>query len=237
MDYWILLDIILVAVFVGIVYLVARNGLVKSLAFLLACAIAAVGSYHLTKLTAEWCAEKLFTPLCEKTLTLILGDPEESVTYDYLDSVVDTIDKALEKIKEKLSEKNEEGKEEPSIIVVTEEEEEEAEEEELTAVEKISSGVGKYVSIVVMFWIFFSLILAILRLLIDELNFIDRVPIVSRVNQILGIVFGLLLALAVLCAPIYVLQKILGELDLFDMDKLSNSFVISKLALLIEKVL
>ena len=77
----------------------------------------------------------------------------------------------------------------------------------------------------------------ILRLLIDELNFIDRVPIVSRVNQILGVVLGLLFALAVLCAPIYVLNKILGELDLFDMDKLSNSFVISKLALLIEKVL
>lgn len=238
MNYWILLDIVLIAVFVGIVYLVARNGLIKTLAFFLACALAAVGSYHLTKLTADWCSEKVFTPLAEKGMTWILGDPEESETYEYLDSVVDTFEKALDKVKEKLSEKKEGGEDEPSIIVVTEQEEDEAEEEEpLSAVDKISSAVGRYVSVVVMFWIFFSLILAILRLLVDELNFIDRIPIIGRINQILGFLFGLAVAFAILSAPIYVLQKILGELELFDMDKLSNSFVISRLVLLIEKVL
>ncbi|MBQ1504276.1 MAG: hypothetical protein IIZ49_02695, partial [Oscillospiraceae bacterium] len=96
MNYWILVDIILAAIFVGIVYLVARNGLIKTLAFLLACAIAAVGSYHLTKRTWEWGSEKIFTPLCEKTITLVLGDPEESETYEYLDSVVDTLEKAMD---------------------------------------------------------------------------------------------------------------------------------------------
>ena len=238
MNYWILVDIILASIFVGIVYLVARNGLIKTLAFLLACAIAAVGSYHLTKRTWEWGSEKIFTPLCEKAITLVLGDPEESETYEYLDSVVDTLEKAMDKVMEKLSENKEGEEEEPSIIAVNPDEEEEAEKEKdkRTAVEKISSAIGKYVSMVVLFWIFFSLILALLRLAIDELNFIERVPIVGRVNQILGILLGLLIAFAVLAAPIYVLQKVLGELDLFDMDKLSNSFVITKIADLLAKI-
>ena len=93
MNYWILLDIVLIAIFLGCVYLVARNGLVKSLAFFLACVLAALGSYGLTSWTWHWGADKIFTPVCEKIITaaLCIDMPRNDSEYYSLSGIIGTL--------------------------------------------------------------------------------------------------------------------------------------------------
>ncbi len=222
MNYWILLDIILLAIFLGCVYLVARNGLVKSMAFLLACALAALISYGLTNWTWRWSADKIFTPVCERIITTALGDPEENSRYEFLDSLVTAAESALTKIKEKFL-PQEEGEE----IQQTETEDTAQEEESSTSVEKISALVGKYVAIILLFWIYFALALAVFRIFIEELSFVNRIPIIGFSNQVLGLIAGILVGYLVLAAPIYLVEKVLGGLDLVDAHNLTSSAVIN----------
>ena len=233
MNYWILVDIILIAVFVSCVYLVGRSGLVKTLAFLLACVIAAVGAYHVTQKLWHWGAEKIFTPLTEKILVKVLGDDPEGTLYGYLDTAVTTFETSFDKIKEKLfSKEGGEGataeEEEKKPLLVTEDGK--PAEDSRTSVEKVSALVGKYLSMVLVFWVFFALILALLRVAIDELGFVSRIPIIGFSNQILGIVAGVVLGYLVLAAPVYLIEKLGGSVDLVDLDstaKLTQSAVIN----------
>lgn len=222
MNYWILLDIVLIAIFLGCVYLVARNGLVKSLAFFLACALAALGSYGLTSWTWHWGADKIFTPVCEKIITAALGDPEESSRYEFLDSVVTTAESALVKIKEKFFPAQEEANASQG-----ENENASQEEKDLSSIEKISALVGKYTSMILLFWIYFALFLAVLRIFIEELSFVNRIPVIGFSNQLLGLIAGILVGYLVLAAPIYLIEKVLGGLDLVDAGNLTSSAVIN----------
>lgn len=229
MNYWILIDIVLLAVFTGCICLVARNGFVKTVAFCLACAIAAGTAGLIAKHTWQWGSEKIFTPLADKLLVKALGDPEESAMYSYLDTAVSTIETAYDKIKEKLLAKNNEDTE------ISNDKETAAEvmnptdvkEDEKTSVEKISTLVGKYLSIILIFWILFALFLALLRVAIDELSFISRIPVIGFANQVLGVAAGIVLGYLVLAAPIYLIERFAGNLDIADANQLTSSFVIN----------
>lgn len=222
MNYWVLLDIVLIAIFLGCVYLVARNGLVKSLAFFLACALAALGSYSLTNWTWRWGADKIFTPVCEKIITAALGDPDDSSRYEFLDSVVTTAESAIEKVKEKFfPAQQDEGASQ------TEAESLPQEEDSRSSVEIIAALIGKYTAIILLFWLCFALFLAILRIFIEELSFVNRIPVVGFSNQLLGLITGILVGYLVLAAPVYLIEKVLGGLDLVDAGHLTSSAVIN----------
>lgn len=226
MNYWVLIDIVLLAIFAGCVYLVARSGLVKTLAFCLACIMAAAGSGFLARHTWKWGADKIFAPLTSKLIVAVLGNPEDGELYPYLDTAVNTVETAYDKIKEKLFNKNgdvEKSKQDNIQIA----ENKEIQEEEKASSEKISSLAGKYLSITIMFWLFFSLILSLLRVGIDELSFINRIPVVGFVNQILGVAAGIAIGYFVLVAPIYIIEKLIGSLDIADAGGLTSSMVIN----------
>lgn len=223
MNYWVLLDIMLVAVFLGSVYLVARNGLIKTIAFLIASAIALVGAYHLTGRSWQWGADKIFTPLTEKAIVAVLGNPDaEGDMYKYLDTAVDTVETAFEKIKAKFFTSEDD---ESHIKTISEEDIDKA--ETLTSVEKISTLVGKYITIVVFFWIFFAFILAILRVAIDELSFVNRIPIIGISNQVLGLFAGIIVGYLILAIPIYVIETAFSSTDLADANTLTHSTIIN----------
>ncbi len=67
----------------------------------------------------------------------------------------------------------------------------------------------------ILFSLLFALILAILRVLIDRLAFIERIPIVGVLDSSLGMVFGLIIGLFVLFLPVIFLvtavPKVLGS--------------------------
>ena len=55
----------------------------------------------------------------------------------------------------------------------------------------------------------FSLILAILRVLIDRLAFIDRIPIVGALDLSLGLILGLAAGVVVLFLPVIVMETLI----------------------------
>ena len=82
------------------------------------------------------------------------------------------------------------------------------------------------------FWgLFFALILAILRTLIDHLEFINRIPIIGPVNALLGFLVGIAAGYVLLAGPIWavcrLVPEVLGDMELFTPETLAKSRVVS----------
>lgn len=81
----------------------------------------------------------------------------------------------------------------------------------------------------ILFSLLFALSLAILRVLIDRLAFIERIPIVGVLDSSLGMVFGLIIGIFVLFLPVIFLvtavPKVLGSGFAVPADVFSGSYL------------
>ncbi len=97
--------------------------------------------------------------------------------------------------------------------------------------QKITDIIGGTLTAVILFFLFYALILAVLRVLIDSLSFLGRMPIIGPVNTLLGLVVGVFAGYALIALPVWALHdllpSILGDIDLLSADTLAKSRVVS----------
>ena len=224
MNYGLLVDIILVMLFCGCVYLCGRNGFIKTVAVCLAVLISAGCAYFLTARVSPYVARSVVNPLIERSLERSIEKHVSEDAMGTLDSAVNTAENVIDKLKEKFS-KEEESENEAGSAAET------AEAEEESAAKKVTNVIGGALTAVLLFFIFYALILAILRVLIDSLSFLDRIPIVGPLNTTLGIVLGLIVGFALIAVPIWAIQhllpSLLGDIELLSPETIEKSRVIS----------
>ncbi len=228
MNYGILIDVILVVLFCGCVYLCARSGFVKTVATCIAVLIAAGSAWFLTARLSPYVARAMVNPLIERSLERSIEKHVSEDAMGTLDSAVDTVESVIEKVREKLQGEEDEETADAEAETVTDSDEEE------TAASKVTNAIGGAVTKFILFFLFFALILAILRVLIDSLSFLDRIPIVGPLNSALGFVLGLLVGFAVIAFPIWAVLRlvspILGDTELLRPEMLEKSRVITFVA-------
>ena len=232
MNYGLLIDIILMGLFIGCVYLCARSGLIKTVASLLAVVIAVGSAYLITQRVSPYVANAVVNPLIERSLTRSFEKHMTEDTLATLDSAIDTVDGLIAKIQEKFftdentAESASDGSNEPeetetgTIFSDTE-----------TVAKKVTEVVGGALTAVILFFFFYSLILAVLRVLIDSLSFLGRMPIIGPVNTLLGLVLGIFAGYALIVLPVWaihnLLPSVLGDVELFSTETLEKSRVVS----------
>lgn len=232
MNYGLLIDIILMGLFIGCVYLCARSGLIKTVASLLAVVIAVGSAYLITQRVSPYVANAVVNPLIERSLTRSFEKHMTEDTLATLDSAIDTVDGLIAKIQEKFftdentAESASDGSNEPeetetgTIFSDTE-----------TVAKKVTEVVGGALTAVILFFLFYALILAILRVLIDSLSFLGRMPIVGPANTLLGLVLGVFAGYALIVLPVWAIHNlipsVLGDVELFSTETLEKSRVVS----------
>ncbi len=232
MNYGLLIDIILMGLFIGCVYLCARSGLIKTVASLLAVVIAVGSAYLITQRVSPYVANAVVNPLIERSLTRSFEKHMTEDTLATLDSAIDTVDGLIAKIQEKFftdentAESASDGSNEPeetetgTIFSDTE-----------TVAKKVTEVVGGALTAVILFFLFYALILAVLRVLIDSLSFLGRMPIIGPVNTLLGLVLGIFAGYALIVLPVWaihnLLPSVLGDVELFSTETLEKSRVVS----------
>ncbi|MBE6936833.1 MAG: hypothetical protein E7458_10170 [Ruminococcaceae bacterium] len=230
MNYGILVDLILAALFLGSVYLCARSGFVKTVAVGLAACIALGSSYFIAQRLTPYVANGVVNPLIEKVLESSFEKHLTEDTLGALDSGMDTVETLIRKVREKFAD--------PETIAKAEAEaeEKEAETEALfsdseAVAKKITAIIGGAITACILFFLFFALILAILRTLIDHLDFLNRIPIIGPVNAILGFLVGIAVGYVLLAGPIWavcrLVPEVLGDMELFTPETLQKSRVVS----------
>lgn len=231
MNYGLLIDIILIAAFCGCVYLCARSGLIKTAATLLAVVVAVGSAYFITQRVSPYFARAVVNPLIERSLERSFEKHMTEDTLDALDSAMDTVDGLIAKVREKFFSDGEAvetvagtgGTEEPESGRFFSDTE--------TVAQKITDIIGGTLTAVILFFLFYALILAILRVLIDSLSFLGRMPIIGPVNTLLGLVVGVFAGYALIALPVWALHdllpSILGDIDLLSADTLAKSRVVS----------
>ena len=231
MNYGLLIDIILLVLFFGCVYLCARSGLIKTVATLLAVVVAVGSAYLITQRVSPYVARAVVNPLIEHSLERSFEKHMTEDTLEALDSAMDTVDGLIVKVREKFfseseaeeaaaNSENTEKTENGRIFSDTD-----------TVARKVTDIIGGGLTAALLFFLFYALILAILRVLIDSLSFLGRMPIVGPVNTLLGLTVGIFAGYALIALPVWALHdllpSILGDIDLLSADALVNSRVVS----------
>ena len=109
MNYGLLIDIILILLFLGCVYLCARSGLIKTVATLLAVVVAVGSAYFIAQRISPYVARAVVNPLIERSLETILENHMTDDTLGALDSAMDTVDGLIAKIQEEFLSDGEES--------------------------------------------------------------------------------------------------------------------------------
>lgn len=111
-------------------------------------------------------------------------------TLGALDSAMDTVDGLIAKIQEEFLSDGEES--EDTATAEASEESEGLFSDSETVAKKITDIIGGALTAAILFFVFYALIFAILRVLIDALSFLGRIPIIGPVNTLLGLILGIL---------------------------------------------
>lgn len=229
MNYGLLIDIILIMLFLGCVYLCARSGLIKTVATLLAVVVAVGSAYFLAQRLSPYVARAVVDPLIERSLERSFEKHMTEDTLGALDSAMDTVDGLVKKIREKfLMEEDDaagaEAGEDAAESLFSDGE---------TVAQKITDIAGGALTAVILFFIFYALILAILRVLIDSLSFLGRMPIIGPVNTLLGLILGVFAGYALIALPVWavchLVPSVLGDVQLFSPETLQKSKVVALL--------
>ena len=232
MNYGLLIDIILIGLFVGCVYLCARSGLIKTVASLLAVVIAVGSAYLITQRVSPYVANAVVNPLIESALTRSFEKHMTEDTLGALDSAMDTVDGLISKIQEKLFAEEDTEESAPDMQDDAEEQTEGTIFSDTeTVAKKVTEIIGGALSAVILFFLFYALILAVLRVLIDSLSFLGRMPIIGPMNTLLGLVLGVFAGYALIALPVWaihnLLPAILGDVELLSAETLGKSHVVS----------
>ena len=126
---------------------------------------------------------------------------------DALDTIVSMSDKVVTVVRAVL-EKMDRGSDdaEEAAAETAADETQDAESEPLR---ELAYGISLALYGFLLFAVLFSLILAILRVLIDRLAFIERIPIVGALDLSLGLILGLAAGVVVLFLPVIVMETLI----------------------------
>lgn len=229
MNYGLLIDIILIILFLGCVYLCARSGLIKTAAMLLAVVIAVGSAYFMAQRVSPYVARAVVNPLIERSLERSFEKHMTEDTLGALDSAMDTVDGLVEKIQEKFLNGGEATA--ASGGGADKEEKDRLFSDSETVAQKITDMIGGALTSVLLFFLFYALILAVLRVLIDALSFLGRMPIIGPVNTLLGLVLGVFAGYALIAFPIWAVYRlipsVLGDVQLLSPETLEKSRVVA----------
>ncbi|MDY3285975.1 MAG: hypothetical protein SOX31_05310 [Eubacteriales bacterium] len=198
------LDIALICVVLLVVYVCARRGFVRLLlsgvSVLVALAVAFAGTAALARPIAGAASGAMERFLVHQTSRFL---PDE----DALDTIVSMSDKVVTVVRAVL-EKMDRGSDdaEEAAAETAADETQDAESEPLR---ELAYGISLALYGFLLFAVLFSLILAILRVLIDRLAFIERIPIVGALDLSLGLILGLAAGVVVLFLPVIVMETLI----------------------------
>ncbi|NLD86807.1 MAG: hypothetical protein GX633_00915 [Clostridiales bacterium] len=231
-----LIDIILIAIFSYFVYLGARNGFVKSVLILVAMIAALTVAFSVVNACSNTLADKFVTPAVSK----ILGEKADEKLGDSGDEVASTLVSASDKVEgivEEIIDKDKEKTPEE----IRKEEERKAKKEEIRDMDSlvltVSDFIGRMLTAFILLVLVYALVSAVLRVAIDQLTFINKIPIIGAINVGFGIVLGAISGFIAVCVPVWAIYTFLPQLlngeSLFTIEEMSKSKV---LEFVIEKV-
>jgi len=219
-----IIDIILAAIFVYCVYIGARNGFVRSVLSLVSTVVSLVLAFTLVGSFSNTIADKYITP----AVSSLLGEKVEETLGDSGDDLASTIvtvsDKVVSIVDEFISGEEKAEDENKSA-------EKEAEEVGMDGlIVGISSVIGRSLTAFVLFVLLFALINAILKVAIDQLRFVNKIPIIGPVNITLGLILGAATGVVFLYVPVWVILDFLPELlnaePLFSIEEMSQCHIL-----------
>ena len=219
-----IIDIILAAIFVYCVYIGARNGFVRSVLSLVSTVVSLVLAFTLVGSFSNTIADKYITP----AVSSLLGEKVEETLGDSGDDLASTIvtvsDKVVSIVDEFISGEEKAEDENKST-------EKEAEEVGMDGlIVGISSVIGRSLTAFVLFVLLFALINAILKVAIDQLRFVNKIPIIGPVNITLGLILGAATGVVFLYVPVWVILDFLPELlnaePLFSIEEMSQCHIL-----------
>lgn len=219
-----IIDIILAAIFMYCVYIGARNGFVRSVLSLVSTVVSLVLAFTLVGSFSNTIADKYITP----AVSSLLGEKVEETLGDSGDDLASTIvtvsDKVVSIVDEFISGEEKAEDENESA-------EKEAEEVGMDGlVVGISSVIGRSLTAFVLFVLLFALINAILKVAIDQLRFVNKIPIIGPVNITLGLILGAATGVVFLYVPVWVILDFLPELlnaePLFSIEEMSQCHIL-----------
>ena len=198
-------DIVLLAIFILIVFSCAHKGFVRTLMTLAALVAAFVLSNSASialadPITERWAAPRMETFLTEKV--------SEYLPEDTLDTFIDMGDRALGMIQSMLSASDEDEAEETGVSRT----EKDTKDKDANSLQQVAHTLAYALVRWLLFAILLALFYAILRALVENLAFIDRIPIVGTLDALLGVVLGIAIGLVVLFIPLIVTVNILPDI-------------------------
>ncbi len=213
-------DIVMICIVLLVVYVCARRGFVRLtlsvVSIAVAAAVAVAGTGCLAPKIAQSASPAMERFIVHQTSRWL---PDE----DALDTIVSMSDKVVTVVRAVL-EKMDSGEDTAGD---TGDAEDPAEEKEPLA--QLAYGVSLGLYGFLLFCVLFALVLAVLRVLIDRLEFIERIPIVGTLDTTLGILCGAALGVVVLFLPVFVLVTLVPRVfgsgltvpeDLFELSRL-----------------
>lgn len=227
-----IIDIILAAIFVFCVYMGARNGFVRSVLSLVSTVVSLVLAFTIVGSFSNTVADKFVTP----AVSTLLGEKVDETLGESGDDLASTLVSVSDKVVSMIDEVVNPDQDKTE----TETPSSEKEEEDLGMdglVTSISSVISRSLTAFVLFVLLFALINAILKVAIDQLSFVNKVPIVGPINITLGLILGAATGAVFLFIPVWVILDFLPELlnaePLFSVEEMSQcrvlKFVIEKL--------
>ncbi|MEA4823207.1 MAG: hypothetical protein VB111_03730 [Clostridiaceae bacterium] len=215
-------DIALICAVVLIVIACVRRGFVRMLLSIVSVIVALAVAFTATALFARPIARAASAAtqrfLVHQTSRFL---PDE----DALDTLVSMSDKVVTVVQAVLAKMDAGDTDEESTAAVDTGAEGEPEE----PLHELSYGISLIFYGFILFSFLFALVLAILRVLIDRLAFIERIPIVGVLNSSLGMVLGLIIGGCVMFLPVIflvtVIPKVLGSGFTIPADVFSGSYL------------
>jgi len=205
-----MVDIVLLAIFILIVFSCAHKGFVRTLmslaALIAAFVLANMFSAGLAgSITDRWAAPRMERFLTEKV--------SEYLPEDTLDTFINMGDKALSMIQGILSgDEDDTAADETAGVSRDDSARADLSEEEDNSLQKVSHTLAYALVRCLLFAVLLALLYAVLRALVESLSFIDRIPIVGTLDALLGVALGIVLGLLVLCIPLVITVNILPDI-------------------------
>jgi len=226
MDMPLIIDIILAAIFAACVYSGAKNGFVRAVASLIASVVALCATMFMVLNFGPVISEKYVNPWIETKLEQQLEENMDESDLETVDSLISTAKKVLTAVGDMLGSEEEDADSADKTEVKKEEKTEEEADTAKELVGSISETVGSLSTTILMFLILFALFYAVLRVLIDQLRFINHIPIVGPLNILLGMALGAVTGAILLAVPIWVIVNVVPSV--FDISSVVDPALLEK---------
>ncbi len=222
-----IIDIILVAIFAYCVYIGARNGFVRSVLSLVSTVVALCLTFAIVGGFSNAISDRYIAP----AVSALIGEKVDETLGDSGDELASTIVKASDKIVSIVSDMISDDKEQEDAAS---KEDSSSEDTELDGIDglvtSVSSMISHSLTAFILSILVFALINAILKVAIEHLDFVNKIPVVGPVNITLGVILGAITGFVFLFIPVWVLLTFLPELlnsePFFSIDEISQSHVL-----------